>query len=329
MKKSFVAAGARRAPLAALAPFAPLLVLASATACHRDAPAGASAAGEAGASAAAPAPSAPMSVTPIPADSVAKLVNPSNLPPYTGPTGSVEGTVRIDGPPSPDARPPARDFGTCDDARKLQAKLFREGAAGPDGARALADAIVVVTGYSGFYVPERNEAAHIGIKGCAFDARTVAMTFGQRLEVKSDAPDMWAPSLMQAPAAALMVTPPGSPNADPVRLYPNRPGYFTLVDRLKHGYARADVYALLQPLHAVTDPSGHYRIDGVPVGKVTIAADLGAIDTAASKEIEVRQGVVEQVDLVIHYAPKDAGPVTAVGAMSTHVDGGRPSEPVR
>src|SRR5271163_4603874 len=29
------------------------------------------------------------------------VLNPQNLPAYTGPTGSVEGTVTIDGPPAP------------------------------------------------------------------------------------------------------------------------------------------------------------------------------------------------------------------------------------
>ena len=59
-------------------------------------------------------------------------------------------------------------------------------------------------------------------------------------------------------------------HGDPVRIYPPRPGYFTLIDNEKHSWAQADVYALLHPLHAVSDRAGHYRIDGIPVGKLKV-----------------------------------------------------------
>ncbi len=257
-----------------------------------------------------PPPSAPAHATPIPVASIEAYVNPSHLPAYDGPTGSIEGTIRVDGPAAPDKK--GLEFGKCRDAAIIYGKLFREGSvAAADGSRPLADAIVAITGYEGFYVPERNDAVKITIDGCAVSAKTVAMTFGQRLDVASTANEIWAPTLTQAPTPALMVV---NSHTDPVKLYPPHPGYFTLVDTtLAHSYASVDVYALLQPLHAVSGLDGHYRIDGAPVGKMKVNARLAAIGREASADVEVAKGVVQHVDLVLHYtAPStvvfDGGP---------------------
>jgi hypothetical protein len=243
-------------------------------------------------------PAAPMNVTPLPAASVAAYVNPSHLPPYTGPTGSVEGTVRVDGPPSPEMK--GVDVSTCPGAARMYAKLFREGPPQTDGSRALADAVVAVTGYSGFYVPETNESASLHIVNCAFDTRTIAMTFGQRLDVQNDDADLWAPSLAQSPAPVLMMA---TSHGDPVRMYPPHPGYFTIIDKEKHPWAQADAYVLLHPLHDVTNVVGHYRIDGVPVGKMKVSARLRVLQHEATAETEVLENVVKTVDLLIHYTP--------------------------
>src|SRR2546427_10681759 len=100
------------------------------------------------------------------------------------------------------------------------------------------------------------------------------MTIGQRLEITNKASQLWAPALEQAGLPALMVA---SPNSDAVRLYPPRPGHFILIDKLTHVYARSDVWVLMQPLHAVSGLDGHYRIDGVPVGKLQVNARLTRI----------------------------------------------------
>ncbi len=282
-----------------------LLVAAAATgACHGSKE---SAGSDAGPRQAAPPPSAPMNVTPLPAASIDAYVNPGHLPVYTGPTGSVEGTIRIDGPPAPEVK--GLDFTKCPDGARMYGMLFREGPPGADGSRPLPDAVVAVTGYSGFYLPERNEAQTLTIEDCAFAARTVAMTFGQRLEVANKTNELWAPMLTQAPLPVLMMA---TSNGDPVKLYPTHPGYFTLVDKGAHPWAVANVYALLHPLHAVSDAAGHYRIDGAPVGKLKVGARLQAIQREASADVMVLANVVQKVDLVIHNAAAaplaDAGP---------------------
>jgi hypothetical protein len=249
-----------------------------------------------------PTPSTPMNVTPLPAASIDAVVNPKHLPPYTGPTGSVEGTIRIDGPAAREV--PGQDFTKCPDGERMYGREFREGPPQADGSRALPDAVVGVTGYTGFYVPERNEAQTLTIDDCAFAARSVAMTFGQRLEVANKTKELWAPSLVQAPMPVLMFA---TSNGDPVKLYPPKPGYFTLIDKGAHPWAVANVYAMLQPLHAVSDSNGHYRIDGVPVGKLYVSAHLQQLQLDVSSQADILEGVVAKVDLVMH------NPVVQVG----------------
>jgi hypothetical protein len=255
--------------------------------------------GDAAAPQPGPLPSAPANATPLPAASIQAYVNPEHLPVYSGPTGSVEGTISVDGPAAPDRA--GINYAMCPSGAKTYGKLFREGAPAANGTRPLADAIVAVTGYSGFYLPERHEAAAlVTIDDCAFSSKTIAMTFGQRLEVANKTPDLWGPMLSQAPLPALMLA---TSHGDPVRLYPPKPGYYTLLDGLKHTYAQADVYVLQHPLHAVSDVAGHYRIDGVPVGKLKVNARLAALAHESSADVEILPNVVQKADLVIHYTP--------------------------
>jgi hypothetical protein len=251
-----------------------------------------------------------LNATPVPTASVAAMVNPDKLPPYEGPTGSIEGTVTVIGDPAP-ATP--ADFSRCPDAEKTWDHAFREGPKLPNGARPLADALVVVTGYKGFYLPETQEAKEIRIEGCGYTQRTLSMTFGQRLEVKNLAKDFWTPMLEPAPNMVLMMATPGG---DPAKIYPKKPGHYLLLDRdRKHSVV--DVYAFLHPLHATSAATGYYRIDGVPVGKLKVSSTHPKIDSNAETEITVAPGVVHKVDLVLKNVNKEAGapvPSAAVDA---------------
>ncbi len=248
------------------------------------------------------APSGPVNATPMPSASIAAMLGADRLPAYSGPTGSIEGTVFVTGEPAPEVQ---EDFSKCPSGAKTYGKLFREGPPSPNGARPLADALVGVTGYTGFYVPERREAKLVTIADCAFERRTIDVTFGQRLDIANKTPMLFAPALSGALSPALMVAPP---NGDPVHLYPHKPGYYKLTDRFDSTFLKADVYVLLHPLHAVTDTGGHFRIDGMPVGtKLSLFTRLAAIGETA-KEVEVLSGVVHKVDLTLTYSPpRDAG----------------------
>jgi hypothetical protein len=223
---------------------------------------------------------APVAV-PVPAASVVKVVNPKGEPPYTGPTGTLRGTIRMEGDPSPELTgikfPPK-----CAEAAATYGKLFRVGL-----DKALADALVAVTGYQGF-VPARSEAAKITIHGCAFKKRTLALTFGQRIEVANlEKTEPFMPYLDGAPVRAVMVAVPGG---EPVKMYANEPGHYALRDQLPNPFLVADVYVLAYPTHDVTGLDGKYEIRGIPVGKVQVSALLPVLDKTVQEFIEIKPG---------------------------------------
>ncbi len=249
--------------------------------------------------------------TPVPTAAVMEMLNPQKLPAYAGPTGAIEGTVTVTGD-----RPlvAAGDFSHCLDAQKAWGRAFREGAPVSDkGARALADAVVVVTGYHGYFVPEKAEAKEVRIEECAYTSLTATLTFGQRLEVKNLAKDFWTPVLEPGTNLVLMMA---TPKGDPAKIYPKKPGHYLLMDRDRK-YVVVDVYAFLHPLHASSNLLGHYRIDNVPVGKLkvsTLHPHIG--DATAEVEVEVQAGVVAKVDLNLKNVNKDAGGPLEAGADS-------------
>jgi hypothetical protein len=293
---------------------AAFLAIPLALACTRKDPAAANA-GDAQPTALAPSapPSAPARGVPASSASIAAKVNPDNVPPYAGPTGSIEGRVTVIGDPAPDAK---LDFSKCPEAEKVYKKVFREGAPLPDGSRPLADALIVLTGYSGFYIPEREEAKLVKIEDCAISPRTIDLTYGQRLEVqnKTSAKKLFAPSLLNRPMPALMVAPY---NADPVKLWPEE-GFTQLVDKFQHEFMVADVYTLLQPLHTVSKLDGTYRLDGIPVGKLEVHARLRSINRDVTKPVEIRANVVSRVDLQMEHRIADAG-----AGVSSSADAGK------
>jgi hypothetical protein len=208
----------------------------------------------------------------------------------------VEGTILIKGDPSPDV--PGQDFHKCPAGQDVYQKLFRAGAQRPDGGAPLADALVAVTGYGAFFIPEREPVRRVTFDQCALDVRTVDMTVGQRIDVTGEGSQLFAPGLTQVPTPALMLA---TKDTEPVGLFPPRPGYYTLIDRMDLTFVRADVYVMLQPLHTVTGLDGHYRIDGIPVGTVTVNTRLARIRKEASRSVEVVADTVKTLDLSIDF----------------------------
>jgi hypothetical protein len=217
---------------------------------------------------------------PVPSESVAKVMNPKGEAPYSGPTGTLKGRVRIKGDPPPETGITV-PVGKCGEAAATWGRLFR---VGQDGA--LADALVTVVGYSGF-VPEKEEAEKVTLHGCALNRRTVAAAFGQRIEVANIDPiESHMPYLDGAPVRAVMVA---IPRGDPVRLYPAEPGHYLIRDQIKP-FVSADVFVLKYSTHDVTDLDGEYEVAGIPVGKVLAVAYLPVLHDEVKKEIEIKPG---------------------------------------
>ena len=261
--------------------------------CKRgDAPAPPAASADPPSSAQAAAPAASGGrATPIAPEKVAAVINPKNEAPYSGPTGTLKGVIRIKGDP-----PPATNlkFPTdkCGEAAATYGKLFRVGQGGT-----LADAMVSVTEYTGF-VPAADDAKKITIHGCAFARRTLVSTFGQRIEIYNlDKLESYLPYLDGSKFSAMMVA---VPSGDAVKYYPQEPGHYMLRDQLPKPFMTADVFVLKYATHDVTGLDGQYEIKGIPVGKVRVDTFLPATGETTGQHIEIKPGD-NQLDLQLTF----------------------------
>jgi hypothetical protein len=254
---------------------------------------------------AAPAPSASASagtgdLNVITEEQQRKVLNPGNDPAYSGPIGTVRGIVHASGDPAPElpavlAKIPA---GKCDDARAFYGKLFREG---PN--RELGDVLVAVTEYKGF-IPPVSRAKTVLARGCAFESRTIAMVYGQRLDVVNRSPEAFIPELKGAHQPALLVAVPGG---DPVSLYPDHVGQFLLIDHT-YAFATADVFVLKYPTAMVTGIDGNFEFPGIPAGDATVTAYLPATMKQASQKVHVVAGETITLDLTVPFTASKPSP---------------------
>jgi hypothetical protein len=233
--------------------------------------------------------------TPVPQADIDKVVNPKGLPPYSGPTGVVRGVVRVKGDPAvsaPDVL--AKIAPDCKAAREMFGKTPREGA-----GRTVADAMVAVTGYEGVVL--QKEPAHVvrGI-GCAWEARTIALTFGQMLRVTAADNRPYVPDLLGQVMPAQLFAMPG---AEPVSLPPRKPGRFRLVDAMRI-YSVADLFVVAYPTFDVTDLDGKFEISGIPVGKAKVNALLPATMAVSAKDVEIRADQPTIVEFTLDFDAK-------------------------
>ena len=274
-------------------------------------------AGSASASASIFKPAAPVaSGMPGAPEAISKVVNPQNEPAYAGPTGSVKGLVTAKGDPPPVATVHLSKIkGACLEGRELYGHVFREGM-----MRSLADVLVAVTGYSG-YVPEKEPREIVAARGCAFSTRTVALTFGQTVDVVSKDGDGYAPNLLGAHMKAQLLALPGGP---PSTLYPPEPGHYILTDDIKV-FMLADVFVVKYATHDVTSLDGRYEIKGIPVGKARISALLPATQQVVERDIEIKAGEALELPLEI---PFDAKAFAAAAAAPPPATSAAPASSV-
>lgn len=252
----------------------------------------------AGASAAPSASAVPVAKlaggVPIAPAVVERAVNPKREPAYAGPVGNVVGSVSIVGDPSPVDPERTSIPADCLAARETYKHAFREGI-----MRSVADVFVAVTGYKG-YLPAREDVSTVAASGCAFDTRTVGLTFGQALDIVSKDRRAYVPELLGSRATAQLVVTPGG---DPIRLYPDRPGRYVLVDSMRT-FATADVLVVAYRTFDVTGLDGKFEIKDVPVGKVKLSALLPQTMLTTEREITVEAGKTTNIDLELKFDEK-------------------------
>jgi hypothetical protein len=213
---------------------------------------------------------------------VSEQVNPSAQKAYAGPVGTVRGRVVATGDaPSDQPTVVAQIPPNCTKAAAPFAKLFREG---PN--RALADALVTVTRYAG-YIPEADPAVRVEADGCFWGTRTIAVTYGQRLEIVSKDANSYVPELLgERGQPQIVATPFGAATST---VLPTQPGRFVLVDNLRL-FMTAEVLVLKYPTHAVTGLDGRFEIPNVPVGQVTVSSYLPQTQATAERSVTVEAG---------------------------------------
>jgi hypothetical protein len=244
---------------------------------------------------------------PLPPEKVSKVVNPQNQAEYRGPTGTVKGLVLATGDQAPETKQHVDKIkGACPEARAAYSRLFREGM-----MRSLADVLVAVTGYDG-YVPEKRPKVVVAARGCAFSTRTVAMTFGQTLDVVSKDGDAYVPTLIGSRMdAQLLALPGGAPST----LYPQQPGHYFLSDSIKV-FMLADVFVVKYPTHDVTSLDGRFEISGIPVGKARLSAMLPATRAVVEKDIEIKEGAPLELTLSLPFDAQAFGKASAAPSAS-------------
>lgn len=260
------------------------------------------------------APAAPVpSGLPLPVEMVSRAVNPDNRPVYSGPTGNVSGVITISGDPAP-ATPEhlAKIKGDCPEARVTYSHLFREGM-----MRSLADVLVAVTGYSG-YVPAKEAKRTVAARGCAFSTRTIALTFGQALDVVSKDREAYVPDLLGSKMKAQLLALPGGA---PSTLYPPAPGHYLLTDDIKV-YMVADVFVVSYATYDVTGLDGRFEIKGIPVGPARISALLPATQALVEKDIEIKAGQTLELPLTLSFDAKAAAAAAKAAASASAAPAG-------
>jgi hypothetical protein len=229
-----------------------------------------------------------------------KALNPKGLPVYSGAVGTVSGVVKISGDEPPlvpemVAKLDQLPSGSCPRAIELHRKLYRQGV-----DRTLADVLVTVTEYQGF-LPARGDAVRVEAKGCAFDARILAMTFGQHLDVYNLDNQGYMPRLIGTTSYALRVALPGGP---PVPVFAPKPGQYMLVDQTRD-YMRSDLFVLNYPTFSVTGLDGKFSIPGVPVGKVKVSAYSPALGKVVEQSVELEAGADKPLTLEIAFSESE------------------------
>jgi hypothetical protein len=223
---------------------------------------------------------------------VQSVVNPQKLAPYSGATGSVRGVVFATGdPPPPHPEVLAKMDATCTTSRTMYGSLFREGP-----QHELADVLVAVTEYKGF-VPAKSPGVKVLAQGCAWPARTIAMTFGQNLMIDGADNRPYVPELLGQPMPAQLFV---LPTAPPVELPPKKPGRFKLVDSMRL-FSVAEVFVLPYATAAVTDEVGRFEITGIPVGKVKVNALLPQTGAVAAQEVTIEADKVTELKFELSF----------------------------
>lgn len=230
---------------------------------------------------------------------------PGGSAPVAGPTGIIEGIVRLDGPlPAPQPLElPAAFSGKrgCPDAARRYAQMFDVTSPGPI-AGALVSAEARAPGLGAPVV------RRITVRDCDVVQRYLFAKENDVIELETTAHSPHLPVIVGTGETINQLLIPGQ---NPRQLVFTTPGQFPITFRDLPPFVGAMVYRLRQRFIDTTDVQGHFRITDVPVGDVTVHAWMpGAMESRGTAT--VRAGQTTTLDFHLSPAPAPRQPVQGV-----------------
>ena len=176
--------------------------------------------------------------------------------------GSVEGTVRVDGPcPHPDAVKVAKDASICGAEQASEAAL-----ASADGG--LRNVVVSLHAAKPPATPPPPGHATIDQVGCRYKPHVQAVTVGSELTLVNSDRVLHNVHGSEGFVTVFNVAMPIKGQRLPTKL--TRPGMVRLQCDAGHSWMNAWIYVAEEPGFAVTDAQGHFTIANVPPGAYVI-----------------------------------------------------------
>ena len=239
----------------------------------------------------------PVRAAPTSADVPA--ASPPSIPAANGPTGAVEGVVRLTGtlpPPQPVVidHDVSRMRGCADSARGYYANPFGITAPGP-----LPEALVTVDAHSA--APPASRRRYVTFNDCSIEPRILAMSLNDVLvmHASTDAHHLTKVDGMGATIAQMLMTTEDQEK----RLV--HPGRYLIHSVLVPTWMQTPLVVTPNWFYDQTNREGHYRIDGVPVGTHTMHAwfpGVGPVDAT----ITIAAGATAQQDFAVSPLPPSA-----------------------
>lgn len=150
--------------------------------------------------------------------------------------------------------------------------------------------------------PPHEPVTHeVVIRDCRLSPSIVVATRGDRLRLVNETDYPFVPNLGEGLSRALLHT-----QARILEL--PQGGMRTLECGFAASCGRTEIVTLYHPLHAVTDESGHFRIEGVPANDELRVSAWHPLFQEAGETITLRPGETRRLDITLEPAPAPEPP---------------------
>lgn len=209
-------------------------------------------------------------------------------------TGSITGVVRFESEvPSQEKIEVTQDESVCG-----KSKTSRTFVVSPDN-KGLKNVVVTLEGVTGGKAPTPTAHASIVQKGCTYEPHLQVVELGDApLELSIHNEDGILHNINVSIGGRTLFNSAQPSILKELKKKLTRPGIATVKCDV-HGWMNAYIVVLKdQPYYAVSDPDGHFTLDGVPPGTYTLHAWHEALGEM-TKTVTVSEGKAAEADFVI------------------------------